>query len=42
MSQERHVEMPIIGSIYKVLYENADVKVIINGLMQRHIRSERD
>lgn len=42
MSQERHVEMPIIESIYKVLYENADVKVIINGLMQRHIRSERD
>jgi glycerol-3-phosphate dehydrogenase (NAD(P)+) len=42
MSQDRHVEMPIIESIYKVLYENADVKVLINGLMQRDMRSELD
>ena len=36
------IKMPIIESIYKVLYENADVKVLINGLMQRDMRSELD
>lgn len=40
LSRQRNVSMPITESIYKVLYEDADVKTAINGLMQREVTSE--
>lgn len=40
LSQQRNVKMPITESIYQVLYEHRDVKVAIEGLMQREVTSE--
>ncbi|WP_137596926.1 NAD(P)H-dependent glycerol-3-phosphate dehydrogenase [Paucilactobacillus kaifaensis] len=40
LSQQRNVKMPITESIYQVLYEHKDVKVAIEGLMQREVTSE--
>lgn len=40
LSQQRNVPMPITEAIYQVLYEHKDVKVAIEGLMQREVTSE--
>lgn len=40
LSRQRNVSMPITEAIYQVLYEGADVKTAINGLMQREVTSE--
>lgn len=40
LSRQRNVSMPITEAIYRVLYEDADVKTAIQGLMQREVTSE--
>ncbi|KRM13597.1 NAD(P)H-dependent glycerol-3-phosphate dehydrogenase [Paucilactobacillus suebicus] len=40
LAQQRNVSMPITEAIYQVLYEDADVKTAIHGLMQREVTSE--
>ncbi|WP_461240598.1 NAD(P)H-dependent glycerol-3-phosphate dehydrogenase [Paucilactobacillus sp. N302-9] len=40
LGKQRNVKMPITESIYQVLYEHQDVKVAIEGLMQREVTSE--
>lgn len=42
LSQQQHVEMPISESIYRVLYEQSDIKTEINRLMRRDGKSELD
>ncbi|GAB6092593.1 NAD(P)H-dependent glycerol-3-phosphate dehydrogenase [Furfurilactobacillus curtus] len=37
---KRHVEMPITDAIYDVLYNGAEVRSVITGLMQRDGRAE--
>lgn len=37
---KRHVEMPITDAIYDVLYNGAEVRSVITGLMQREGRAE--
>ncbi|GKT02821.1 NAD(P)H-dependent glycerol-3-phosphate dehydrogenase [Furfurilactobacillus entadae] len=40
LGRARHVEMPITDAIYDVLYNEADVRAVITGLMQREGRAE--
>lgn len=42
LAEQHHVEMPISESIYRVLYEDANVEDEITKLMQRHGRREMD
>lgn len=42
LSQQQNVEMPISESIYRVLYEQSDIKAEINRLMRRDGKSELD
>lgn len=37
---KRHVDMPITDAIYDVLYNGAEVRSVITGLMQREGRAE--
>lgn len=41
-ARKAKVEMPICESIYKVLYEGADLKSVMEDLMSRPLRSEED
>lgn len=40
LSQKRHIEMPITEAIYKVLYENQDIRTTIDQLMTREGKNE--
>lgn len=40
LAQKYKIEMPIIDECYAVLYENKDVKSVVNDLMRRPKRSE--
>ncbi|GEK29293.1 NAD(P)H-dependent glycerol-3-phosphate dehydrogenase [Furfurilactobacillus siliginis] len=40
LAAQRHVEMPITDAIYDVLYNGAEVRSVITGLMQREGRPE--
>lgn len=40
LSQEYNIDMPITDAIYKVVYEDAEVKYVILKLMQREGKSE--
>lgn len=40
ISKELNVELPICEAVYKVLYEDADVKETLDGLFRRDIKSE--
>ncbi len=40
LSQKYGVEMPIIGQIYKVLYEDKDPVLAVKDLMERSLKSE--
>ena len=40
LAQKKHVEMPITSAIYRVLYENQDVKEAIQTLMGRPVSQE--
>ena len=40
LSRDEHIEMPITKAIYNVLYNNADIKEEIGGLMTRDSKSE--
>lgn len=33
LAQKRHVQMPITAALYRVLYEDEDIKSAIDGLM---------
>lgn len=40
LSVEYDVELPICNAVYKVLYENKEVKEVINELFERNLKSE--
>ena len=40
LSVEYDVELPICNAVYKVLYENKEVKEVINELFERSLKSE--
>lgn len=40
LAQKYKIEMPIIDECYAVMYENKDVKAVVNDLMRRPKRSE--
>lgn len=40
ISKKLNVELPICEAVYKVLYEDADVKETLDGLFRRDIKSE--
>jgi glycerol-3-phosphate dehydrogenase (NAD(P)+) len=40
LSQKYDIEMPIIGQIYKVLYEDKDPVLAVKDLMERSLKSE--
>lgn len=40
LAQKYKIEMPIINECYAVMYENKDVKTVVNELMRRPKRSE--
>ena len=42
LAQKAGVEMPIAQAAYEVLYEGRDVHAVVDDLMQRAKRSERD
>lgn len=42
LSESLNIEMPITETIYKVLYENEDVKVAARNIMLRDPRSEKE
>ncbi|MDO4855253.1 MAG: NAD(P)H-dependent glycerol-3-phosphate dehydrogenase [Limosilactobacillus gorillae] len=42
LAQKRHVQMPITAALYRVLYEDEDIKTVIDGLMQREVTSEKE
>ncbi len=42
LSKKMHVEMPIVGKCYSVLYENKDVKDAVKELMSRPMREEHE
>lgn len=42
LAMKRHVDMPITNAIYQVLYENKDIKSVIDALMERESTSEFD
>ena len=42
LAQKRHVQMPITAALYRVLYEDEDIKSAIDGLMEREVTSEKE
>ena len=40
LAQKKHIEMPITSAVYRVLYENVDVKEAIQTLMGRPVSQE--
>ena len=42
LAKKHHVEMPIAGEVYKILYENKCPKAALRDLMVRDLRQERE
>lgn len=40
LSKKHHIDMPIVNTVFKVLFEGADVKSSIDGLMRRSLKLE--
>ena len=40
LAKKNKIEMPIVEECYSVLYENADIKTVVESLMTRPKRSE--
>jgi glycerol-3-phosphate dehydrogenase (NAD(P)+) len=40
LSKKYHVEMPIVGQVYQIIYEGKDPTLAVNDLMSRALKSE--
>jgi glycerol-3-phosphate dehydrogenase (NAD(P)+) len=40
LAQKKHVEMPITSAMYRVIYDNEDVKNVMQLLMGRPVSQE--
>ena len=42
LSDKNNIEMPIVSSMYSILYQNLDPKDAVNSLMNRDLVNERE
>lgn len=42
IADEKGIDMPICQALYKVIYENADIKLTLKGMFERDLKSEFD
>ena len=40
LASEKHLEMPILEQVYKILYENKDSRTAVNDLLNRELKPE--